>query len=153
MTGPDKLLYLAIGSLALSIAGLAWAVRTLYFVGRDRKWSLWVAAAPFVVISGVAVALAFPPRSFDEARPELEKVAQEMLKGPDRSRNDLTIGGLDISLVIRGGNGSVFFYDADGYVGTFVSGWIFSPNVVPESGGTWTFEMISEDWYKFSYRW
>ncbi|WP_164873412.1 DUF1109 domain-containing protein [Rhodococcus xishaensis] len=153
MTGPDKLLYFAIGSLALSIAGLVWAVRTLYFVGRDRKWSLWVAAAPFVVISGVAIALAFPPSSFDEARPEFEKVAQEILKDPDRSRSDLTIGGLDISLVIRGGNGSVFFYDADGYVGTFVSGWIFSPNVVPESGGTWTFEMISEDWYKFSYQW
>ncbi|MGY4103236.1 hypothetical protein ACW2Q0_27300 [Nocardia sp. R16R-3T] len=99
------------GGILLVVSLLAWAVK--YLLGREHRWSWKVATVPLVVLAGLVAGLVFPPASFDSARPELEKVAVEMLR-EDRpnTRQDVSLGGLDISLAHRPPDGRVYFYDA-----------------------------------------
>lgn len=79
LTGPDQLVGLVAGGILLGFSLLAWAIKTLYLLGREHRWSWKVAAVPVVVLAGLVAGLVFQPASFDSARPEMEKVAVEML--------------------------------------------------------------------------
>ncbi|WP_433756381.1 hypothetical protein [Nocardia sp. CA-135398] len=149
-TGPDRLVGLVIGGILLGVSLVGWAIKTLYLLGSVRRWSWKVAAVPVVVVAGVVAGLIFRPASFGSARPEMEGVAVEMLgeDGPS-SRRDLSVGGLDISLVQRESDGRVYFYDADGFVGSTVRGWVYSPGNEPVGSGARRFEKVSEEWYSF----
>lgn len=148
--GPDQLAGLVAGGILLGVSLLVWAIKTLYLLGREHRWSWKVAAVPVVVLAGLVAGLVFQPASFDSARPEMEKVAVEMLHD-DRpnTRQDLSLGGLDISVAHRRSDGRVYFYDADGYVGSTVQGWVYSPSTEPVGGGARRFERLSADWYSF----
>ncbi|MEV4126766.1 hypothetical protein [Nocardia sp. NPDC049707] len=149
-TGPDRLVVLVIGGILLGVSLLGWAIKTLYLLGREHRWSWKVAAVPVVVLAGLVTGLIFRPASFGSARPEMEDVAVEMLRedGPS-TRQALSLGGLDISLVHRESDGRVYFYDADGFVGSTVRGWVFSPGDEPAGSRARRFEKLSEDWYAF----
>jgi hypothetical protein len=150
VTGPDQLVGLVAGGLLLGGSLLVWALQALYLLGRERRWPWKLAAVPVVVTAGLVAGLVFQPASFDSARPEMEKVAVEMLQ-EDRpnSRHDLSLGGLDISMVHRKSDGGVYFHDADGYVGSTVRGWVYSPSAEPVGSGTQQFERLSAGWYSF----
>ncbi|MET8871327.1 hypothetical protein [Nocardia sp. NPDC004604] len=138
------------GGILLGVSLLVWAIKTLYLLGREQGWSWKVAAVPVVVLAGLVAGLVSQPANFDSARPEMEKVAVEMLH-EDRpiTRQDLSLGGLDISLAHRRSDGRVYFYDADGYVGSTVQGWVYSPSAEPVGSGAQRFERLSADWYSF----
>ncbi|MEV6275168.1 hypothetical protein [Nocardia sp. NPDC051832] len=57
LTGPDQLLGLVAGGLVLSISLSVWAIKTLYLVGRERRWSWQIASAPAVVFTGLVAGL------------------------------------------------------------------------------------------------
>ncbi|MEV6324791.1 hypothetical protein AB0M45_26935 [Nocardia sp. NPDC051787] len=149
-TGPDQLVGLVAGGILLGVSLLVWAIKSLYLLGRQRRWSWKVAAVPVVVLAGLVAGLAFQPGSFDSARPEMEEVAVEMLRedGPN-TRQDLSLGGLEISSAQRRPDGRVYFYDADGFVGSTVRGWVYSPGAEPAESGARRFEKLSGDWYSF----
>ncbi|MFI7671958.1 hypothetical protein [Nocardia sp. NPDC049526] len=105
---------------------------------------------PMVVFAGLVVGLVFQPASFGFARPEMEEIAVEMLRedGPN-TRRDLSLGGLDISLVHRETDGRVYSYSAYWFVGSTVCGWVHSPSAEPIGSGARRFEKLSADWYSF----
>ncbi|MBF6228856.1 DUF1109 domain-containing protein [Nocardia abscessus] len=149
-TGPDQLVGLLIGGLLLSVCLLVWAVKTLYLLGREHRWSWKVAAVPVVVLAGLVTGSIFRPASFDSARPEMEEVAVAMLREAEPStRPDMSFSGLEISSVHRRSDGFVYFYDADGLVGSTVRGWVYSPETEPVGTGDRRFENLSGDWYSF----
>lgn len=149
-TGPDRLVGLVTGGILLGVVLLVWAIKTLYLLGREHRWSWKVAAVPVVVLAGLVAGWVFQPASFDDARPEMEQVAAEMLR-EDRpnSRRDLSLGGLEISLAHRQSDGRVYFHDADGFVGSTVRGWVYSPSGEPVGSTARRFEKLSGDWYSF----
>ncbi|MFG3616142.1 DUF1109 domain-containing protein [Nocardia sp. NPDC047654] len=149
-TGPDRLVGLVAGGILLGLSLLVWAIKTLYLVGREHRWSWKVAAVPVVVLAGLVAGLIFRPDGFDAARPEMEEVAVEMLRETGPSiRRDLNFGGLEISSAHRQSDGSVYFYDADGFVGSTVHGWVYSPSAEPVGSGARRFEKLSGHWYSF----
>ncbi|MGQ4597369.1 hypothetical protein [Nocardia sp. R6R-6] len=147
-TGPDQFVGLVIGGMLLGGSLLVWAIKTLYLLGRERRWSWKVAAVPAVVLAGLLAGLVFRPGSFDSARPEMEEVAVQMLREQQPStRRDLSLGGLDISLVQREPDGRVYFYDR--FAGSAVRGWVYSPGIEPVGNSARRFEKLSGDWYSF----
>lgn len=80
----------------------------------------------------------------------MEEVSVEMLRedGP-ATRQDVRLGGLDIGLVQRESDGRVYFYDADGFVGSKVYGWVYSPGTEPVGSDARRFGKLSGDWYSF----
>ncbi|MGK8504769.1 hypothetical protein [Nocardia asiatica] len=61
LTGPDQLVGLVGGGTLLGVCLLVWAIKTLYLVGRERRWSWKVAAAPLVVLAALAIGVFFRP--------------------------------------------------------------------------------------------
>ncbi|MFQ6331132.1 hypothetical protein ACLMAL_34045 [Nocardia sp. CWNU-33] len=149
-TDADQFVGLVIGGILLGTSLLVWAIKTLYLVGREHRWSWKVAAVPAVALAGMVAGMAFRPDGFDSARPAIEDVAVEMQRadGPT-SRRDLSLGGLDISLAQRESDGRVYFYDADGFMGSTVRGWVYSPGTEPVGGNARLFEKLYGDWYTF----
>ncbi|MGY1942977.1 hypothetical protein [Nocardia asiatica] len=80
----------------------------------------------------------------------MEAIAVEMLRevGPS-TREDMGFGGLEISSARREADGRVYFYDADGFVGSTGRGWVYSPGTEPTAGSARRFEKLSGDWYSF----
>ncbi|MFI6430342.1 DUF1109 domain-containing protein [Rhodococcus oryzae] len=155
LTGADHFFYGAPALLVLALTGLVWAIRTLYVVGEDRRWSWWIVAAPSVVIAAVAVGMIWPPPTFDEARPEFERIARQVLAEPGTRLADIEICGFEISYVRMIAADEVQFIDADGYVFTTVSGWVYSPNRMPNGSDNREFSSthLGGPWYKFAYSW
>ncbi|RZL77073.1 MAG: hypothetical protein EOP32_26350 [Rhodococcus sp. (in: high G+C Gram-positive bacteria)] len=60
MTTADELLVGTLLTLILAFAGLVWMIRTLHVVGRDQRWSWWIAVSPTVVVLALLVYVAVP---------------------------------------------------------------------------------------------
>lgn len=149
-TGPDQLIGMLSGGILVGASLLVWAIKSLYLLGREHRWSWKVAAVPAVALAGLVAGLVTQPASFDSARPEMEEVAVEMLREDGLgTRQDLSLDGLDISLAQRESDGRVYFYDADGFVGSNVYGWVYSPGTEPVGNAGQRFEKLSGDWYSF----
>jgi hypothetical protein len=151
-TGPDQLIGLLVGTVLLGPGLVVWAIKTLYLVGRERRWSWKVTAVPAVAVAGIVLGLVFRPADFESARPAMEEVALDMLRvdGPS-TRADLSFGGLDISSADRETDDRVYFYDADGAIGSNISGWVYSPSAEPAKTFTRRFEKLSDYWYAFAF--
>lgn len=149
----DPLLFGGAAILVLLVAGLVWAIRTLYFVGRDRRRSRWVLVAPAIVIAAVFGALLFPPPSFDDLRPDFERVALEVLAGPERSRSEVEIGRFDFHYVRKDAGGAVYFVEAGGLGITVSSGWAYSPAGPPAGFDDFTATHLGGPWYEFTAAW
>ncbi|GAB2676053.1 hypothetical protein [Nocardia goodfellowii] len=57
LTNPDQLVWLLIGVPVLGVSLLTWAIKTLYVVGRERRWSWKIAGAPLIVLAGLVAGL------------------------------------------------------------------------------------------------
>ncbi|WP_194818672.1 hypothetical protein [Nocardia sp. XZ_19_385] len=60
-TGPDQLVALVVGGIVLGVSLLVWAIKSLYLLGRENRWSWKVAAAPVVVLAGLVAGLVLQP--------------------------------------------------------------------------------------------
>ncbi|MFQ6395858.1 hypothetical protein ACLMAJ_20620 [Nocardia sp. KC 131] len=150
LTGPDQLIGLLVGTVLLGPGLVVWAIKTLYLVGREGRWSWKVTAVPAVAVTGIVLGLVLRPADFESARPAMEKAALEMLRanGPS-TRADLSLGGLDISFADRRTDDRVYFYDADGAIGSNITGWVYSPSIEPAQTFNRRFEKLSDNWYAF----
>lgn len=149
----DPLLAGALSLLTLATVGLLWAIRTLYVVGDDRRWSWWILAAPAVVAVAVAASLVLPPPSFLETSAGFESVARELVDGPGTTRADIEIGRFDISHARATPTGEVYFTDAGGIGITTSTGWVYSPNGPPAGYDDFTATHLGGPWYEFTSAW
>ncbi|MFD0360996.1 DUF1109 domain-containing protein [Nocardia sp. GCM10030253] len=147
----DPLLCGGLALLVLTGSMLIWAIRTLYVLGYDRRWSWWIVPIPAVVLIAATTAALIPPRSFTDLRPQFEQVAAELLAGPETTRQDLEIGPIDIISVRETDDGVVYFIDADGAGYTNSSGWAYAPNGLPAPGlANFTWIHIDGPWYEIT---
>ncbi|MFC8532032.1 hypothetical protein [Nocardia sp. NPDC057227] len=63
---PDPLLCAAAALVLLAGVLTQWAIRALYVVGRDRRWSWWVAPIPAVVVAATVLTVILPPPGNDD---------------------------------------------------------------------------------------
>ncbi|MFV9429959.1 DUF1109 domain-containing protein [Rhodococcus aetherivorans] len=145
----DHQIFIAIPALLLlGVAGLVWAFRVWSSLRGTRSWSWWTAAAPVVVLGALLVVVLFPRPGFDEARPQLEAIAREILTEPDGVRSGVEVGGLDISRVEQLG-GAVYFIESDDSFGT-THGWIYSPEgYLDGQRHVGSIEHLGGPWYEF----
>ena len=149
----DPLLFGAAALLVLAVVGLVWAVRTLYVIGADRRWSWWIVPAPAVVLVAVATVMLAPRSSFDDTRSEFEQVARELLADPEPLHSQLEIGRFDIRTAMSGDDGVVYFIKDGGLGLTVSSGWAYSPNGTPAGFDDFTATHIGGPWYEFISVW
>jgi hypothetical protein len=110
-------------------------------------------AAPTVVLVAVAMVTLVPRPSFDDTRPEFERVARELLADPEPLHSDLEIGRLDIHTAMSGNDGVVYFIEDGGLGLTVSSGWAYSPNGVPAGFDDFTATHLGGPWYEFVSVW
>ncbi|WP_159844716.1 hypothetical protein [Nocardia sp. CY41] len=72
LTVPDQLVGLVIGGILLSVSLPVWAIKTLYLVGRERRWSWKVIAVPVVVLAGLVAGLVLQPASSHPTPPAMD---------------------------------------------------------------------------------
>lgn len=137
--------------LMLVVAGLLWwLLRGWPAIRRQRAWVWWDAVAPAVVLTAVLAVTLFPRDGFDEARPRLEAVAEEMLAAPQETRAGLNLDGVHIAGVELI-DGAVYFVDADNSFGT-THGWIYSPSGSPESQRPFaSLDHLDGPWYEYEH--
>ncbi|NEW38680.1 DUF1109 domain-containing protein [Nocardia cyriacigeorgica] len=149
----DPLLFGAAAALWLFICGAVWAIRTLYVVGRGRTWSWWIAAAPAMILAVAGTVVLLPRPSFDDTRPQFERVALDLLVSSETSRSHLDIGRFDISYVRKDPDGAVYFIDGGGLGLTVSSGWAYSPHGTPVGFDDFTATHLDGPWYEFTAVW
>ncbi|MGW5513206.1 DUF1109 domain-containing protein [Nocardia africana] len=152
MRWADPLLAAAGALVLLAVAGLVWMIRTLYLLGRDRRWSWWVLPVPLTVLAAGLMVVLAPRTSFDEMRPEFERVARELLAGPDTVRSDFEIGRFDIAYA-RADSGAVYFVEAGGLGLDTSSGWAYSPSGRPAGFDDFSATHLAGPWYEFTAVW
>ena len=151
MTYDRKLLVAAPALLVLVVAGLGWLIKLVKFVASEHRWSWWIAAAPAAIVTGIVVTVLFLPAGFDDARPQLERIAQEIIDNPNSTQSDIDVDGVDIARAEQRADGGVYFIEDDRSFGS-TRGWIYSPDHVP--GGTRVFLSLTNiggPWYQFEY--
>lgn len=140
------LLIAAPAILVLISAGMLWLVQVLMSFG-NKQWRSWqLAIAPGIVVFAVVGIFVAPGDGFDDARPRMEQIAQEIVSTPGNTKSNIKIGRVDIARVEQRIDGAVYFIDADGSFGS-TRGWIYAPNGEPvgsqpfisltSAGGPW----------------
>lgn len=151
----NSMIVLAFGVLLVAV-GLVWAIKSAYVIGRDRRWSWWIAAAPIVVVAATVAALIIPSPSFESSRSDFDLAARTALSSPDPTVFDIPVGPYTMSRIERHSNGAVYFYDADQSFLTTSGGWIYSPaGPPPDRSGIDRIESTHLDgtWYEFTAVW
>lgn len=144
---PDPLLCAAVALVLLAGVLTLWAIRALYVVGRDRRWSWWVAPIPAVVVAASVLTVILPPPGFDDLRTEFERVATELADGPDRERAELEIGPIDLLSVREKADGVVYFVPVDGPP----DAWAYAPGGRPAGGFSgYSAVALGGDWYELT---
>lgn len=140
---------------ALGLAGaVGWLWHTAFLAVVDRRWSWRILLFPGVLIGGIAVAVLAPQPSFEDARPELERIALSMPAAPGSLREgDFTVAGIDFASVQRHGAHEILFRDADAFGLTSSHGWVYSPNGFPRGYDDFTAHHITGDWYEYTATW
>ncbi|WP_242676662.1 DUF1109 domain-containing protein [Rhodococcus sp. ABRD24] len=149
----DPLLFGGVALLILAVAGLVWAIRTLYVVGQDRRWSWWILPAPLAVVGVLAIGLLLPPPDFDAMRPQFEQTAKDLLASTERIRANVEIGPFDIISVRKDPGGAVFFTEAPILASSTISGWVYSPAGNPAGFDDFSSTHIGGPWYEFTAVW
>ncbi|MCX5046706.1 hypothetical protein OG921_26375 [Aldersonia sp. NBC_00410] len=140
--------------MALVIAtGAVWVVDSIYVLWKRRRWTWWMLAWPVATALGVALAFLVQPK-FDDARPEFEKAAQQLLNKPEPATvNDFEIGRFEIGTAYSTQQGDVFFSDKRTSVFSTQSGWVYSPDGAPARptrDGTFSADHIDGPWYRYT---
>lgn len=140
----------AVALVLLLVTGATWVCGSIYVITKYRRWAWWMGAWPLVTVLGVALALVARP-DFEDARPQFEEVARQLLATREASNtSDLTIGRFDVLMAYDSPEGDVFFSDARTTIFNTEAGWAFSPDGAPTApAGDITTEHISGPWYRY----
>ncbi|MFD4294516.1 DUF1109 domain-containing protein [Rhodococcus sp. NPDC058532] len=153
LTDADRFFFGAPILLVLLVTGLVWAIKTLYVVGRDRRWSRWILAAPAAVLAGGLLLSVLPVADFESARADLDAYVAAMPDDPEHRAEDVRIGGLELSRVFVGRDGAVFFVDDDATFLTVTSGWAYAPDGAPAGDVDLTATDLGGGWYSYTEVW
>lgn len=148
----DPFLVSAAALLILIVVGLVWAIRTLYALGQDRRWSWWILSSPIAVIAAVALVLLMPPATFLDKSGEFETIAIGLLEQPESTVEELEIGQFDISSAHVVRPDEVYFIDNDSMFITS-SGWVYSPSGPPSGFDDFSATHLGGPWYEFTAVW
>lgn len=148
----DPLLVSAAALVILVMVGLVWAIRTLYVVGQDRRWSWWILPAPLVVTAAVAVVMLVPQVSFLDKSGEFETIALDLLKNAGTVAEQLEIGSFDIRRTRVVPPDEVYFID-NGSMFTTTRGWVYSPSGTLSGFGHFSATHLGGPWYEFTAIW
>jgi hypothetical protein len=146
----ERLIGLIVSGIALLSALAVWAIKALYYVGRERRWSWKFVTVPALVLVAVLAGMVIQPPEFESARVEMEQKAIEMLNGGPQVQQNIHFERLSVSLVQRQGS-QVYFYDADTAGGPKRSGWVYSPGSAPPDQQDRTFQQLTPNWYSFEF--
>ncbi len=149
----DPLLFGAAAVLMLLICGAVWALRSLYTVGKDRRWSWWIPAAPTMILAVAGTVISQPRPAFEDTRPQFEQVARDLLAGSELSRSHLEIGRFDISYAMKDHKGAVYFVEDGGLGMTASTGWAYSPHGTPAGFDDFIATHLGGPWYEFTAVW
>ncbi|GGC68162.1 hypothetical protein IEU95_02890 [Hoyosella rhizosphaerae] len=149
-SGTEWYLTAGIGILLLMFAGLAWLVGAIVVLVRRRRFAWWMLAWPLVTVAGLALVLLVRPE-FEDARPEFEEVAQELLTAPGPpALYNFKIGRFEISSAYAFSDGTVYFVDLRTGMFTTERGWLYAPGGVPDRDGRMTTVHLSGPWYRYT---
>lgn len=151
-TWADPLLAAASAVVTSVVLTTVWAIKTLYVIGRDQRWSWWILSAPAVVGAAAAVVALTPPATFLDVRGEFEVVARELSDRPESSREEIEIGPFDISSARSTSLGAVYFFDNDSMLST-TTGWVYSPGGDPSGFDDFRATHLDGPWYEFHAVW
>lgn len=151
-TWADPLLAAAAAGATFLVLTTVWAIKTLYVVGRDRRWSWWILPAPTLVGAAAALMVLAPPPTFLDVSDEFEMVARELSGRPESSLEELEIGPFDISSARSTALGSVYFFDNNSVLAT-TSGWVYSPETDPSGFDDFRATHLDGPWYEFEAAW
>ena len=85
----------------LIVVGLVWVVKSAFVIGRDRRWSWWIAAAPIVVVAAIVAAAVIPSPSFEASRSDFDLAARTALSSSDPAVLDVQVGPYTMSGIFR----------------------------------------------------
>lgn len=147
----DPLLAHLVVLAVLAVTGLIWAIRTLYVLGRDQRWSWWILPAPIVVLSAFAFVVWGPSTTFLDKRDEFEAIAVDLRENPGTSHDKFEIGPFDINRATSYTPGEVYFVDNSTIFFSFSSGWVYSPDHPPtgSSSEDSSFTHLDGPWYEY----
>jgi len=150
-TWADPLLAHVLVLGVLAVAGLVWAIRTLYVLGRDRRWSWWILPAPVLVAAAFTFVVWGPSTTFLDKRTEFEAIAVDIRENPGTSHDEFEIGPFDINRARGGLSGEVYFVDNSTIFFSFTSGWVYSPDHAPAGRDDADFSVTHLDgpWYQY----
>ncbi|MDV8007771.1 DUF1109 domain-containing protein [Rhodococcus sp. IEGM 1318] len=148
----DPILVSAVALLISSVVGLVWAIRTLYVLGQDRRWSWWILPSPVAIIAVVAAVLLMPPATFLDKSGEFETIAIALLEQPGSTLEELEIGQFDISSAHVVRPGEVYFIDNDSMFITS-SGRAYAPSGPPSGFDDFSATHLGGPWYEFTAVW
>ncbi len=151
-TWADPLLAALAAVATFVVLATVWAIKTLYVVGQDQRWSWWILPAPVVVAAAAASMILAPPPTFSDVRDEFEVVARELSDTPESSVEKFEIGPFDIRSARSTSSGSVYFFDNDSMFNT-TSGWVYSPDGRPSGFDDSTATHLDGPWYQFKTVW
>ncbi|CCQ14622.1 putative uncharacterized protein [Rhodococcus sp. AW25M09] len=146
----DPLLAAIVCVLVFLVTGLIWAIRTLYVLGRDQRWSWWVVPAPAVVLAGLAFLALMPSTSLLDVRSEFDAIAVDLHDNPGVWRERFEIGPFDIRSAHSSPSGEVYFTDNASIFNTTI-GWVYSPDAEPS--GLTTVTHLDGPWYEYTSVW
>lgn len=148
----DPLLASAAALLILIVVGVVWAIRTLYVLGQDRRWSWWILPAPVVVGAALAVVVSVPATSFLDTSGEFEAVALDLLENPGTVAEELEIGPFEVRRARVAPPDEVYFIDNDSMF-TTTRGWVYSPTGTPSGFSDFSATHLGGPWYEFTAVW
>jgi hypothetical protein len=143
---PVPLLVQAAVVLALLRAGLVWALRTARVLGRDGRWSWWIAAVPAAVVVAAVTVQAERPQ-FEDARARFDAVAQRLLAEPGRTYDGgLQIGRFHVRYAYDNSLYEVYLHDEKD--SNHDTGWVYTGGGPPRISGA-RFDPLERGWYRF----
>ncbi|MBC2592383.1 hypothetical protein [Rhodococcus aetherivorans] len=144
-----KLLVAVPAMLSLIALGVAWLVRAVRVAKSRRQFSFTLLLAPAVIATTVMVVLANPRAGFDDAKPEMQLIAEQLIDGTGKSRYAVDVNGLHFGSVELGSDGCVYFTESDQAISK--TGWVYTRQCVPRARSFITLKPVAPDWYRFEY--
>jgi len=149
----DYLIKLIFGfPLLLLIAFLffAWIGRSCFYIYKRRKWSWRILATPTVAALFMAISALSKPPGFEEVRPELEKIAQDVRTNPGSPIYGAEANGIEIQWIRVESDGNVYFTDKKRSAFSEV-GWVYAPDSPPSAHPWIRLSHLDGPWYSFEY--
>jgi len=144
-----KILVAVPAVLALIALGAAWLVRAVRVTRSEGRFPLTLLLAPSVMAAAVLLVLVNPKAGFEDAKPEMQTVAEQLIDGTGQPQYAVDINGLQFGSIERESDGCVYFTESDQAISR--TGWVYTRQCVPRARTFITLEPVAPNWSRFEY--